>query len=199
MASWPSTSRAATLADVPAKSGRKTQLRACYRHRRQVLPPHRQRAHAAAVAVALFARLGPGPIAAYAAADGEVDLAPLIGHCWQRGIAVALPVIDAAGMGFASYGPDDALRRGRYGLLEPAQPVTVAPVLVLTPVVAFDAAGHRLGRGGGYYDRYLAAGTVDHVGIAHECQRASCLPSDDWDVPLPAVVTERGWQRLGRP
>lgn len=175
-------------------NARKAQLRACYRRRRRALSAAEQAAHAEAVAAALAPRLGLGPIGVYAADDGEVDLAPLIAHCWRRGIAVALPVIRSGGLAFASYGQGDALRRTRYGLLEPARGSAVAPALVLTPLVAFDAQGHRLGRGGGYYDRYFAANpAIERVGIAHECQRAPQLPSDDWDVPLAAVVTERGW------
>ena len=175
-------------------NARKAQLRACYRRRRRALSAAEQAAHAEAVAAALISRLGPGPVGVYAADDGEVDLAPLIARCWKHDIAVALPVIRIAGLAFASYRQEDALRRARYGLLEPARGSAVAPALVLTPLVAFDAQGHRLGRGGGYYDRYFAANpAIERVGIAHECQRAPQLPSDDWDVPLPAVVTERGW------
>lgn len=174
---------------------RKAQLRACYRRRRRTLSAADQSAHAEAVAAALVDRLGAGPVGVYAADDGEVDLAPLIAHCWQRRIAVALPVIRSGHLAFARYAKDEVLRRARYGLLEPARTVAITPALVLTPLVAFDAHGHRLGRGGGYYDRYFAANpSVERIGIAHECQRAEYLPCEHWDVPLPAVVTELGWQ-----
>lgn len=176
---------------------RKAELRACYRRRRRALSAADQSAHAEAVAAALVDRLGAGPVGMYVADDGEVDLAPLIAHCWQRGIAVALPVIRSGRLAFASHAKDDALHRACYGVLEPERAVAITPALVLVPLVAFDAHGHRLGRGGGYYDRYFAANpSVERIGIAHECQRAKSLPSDDWDVPLPAVVTELGWQRL---
>lgn len=176
---------------------RKAELRACYRRRRRTLSAADQSGHADAVAAALVDRLGAGPVGVYAADDGEVDLAPLIAHCWQRRIAVALPVIRSGRLAFARYAKDDVLLRARYGLLEPARAVAITPALVLTPLVAFDPRGHRLGRGGGYYDRYFAANpAIERVGIAHECQRTERLPSDDWDVPLPAVVTELGWQRL---
>lgn len=190
------TTRGTVPARVAKANARKAQLRAWYRRRRRALSAVEQAAHAEAVAAALANRLGPGPIGVYAADDGEVDLAPLIAHCWQRGIAVTLPVIRSAGLAFASFGREDALRRARYGLLEPARGIATDPALVLTPLVAFDAHGRRLGRGGGYYDRYFAAHPgIERVGIAHECQRAPCLPHDEWDMPLPAVVTERGWHR----
>ncbi|MCY3623084.1 MAG: 5-formyltetrahydrofolate cyclo-ligase [Gammaproteobacteria bacterium] len=78
---------------------------------------------------------------------------------------------------------------------EPAQPEFVTPTIVLAPLVAFDGRGHRLGMGGGYYDRFFAA-TPDaaRIGIAHECQRVSTLPATSSDVSLTAVVTENGWQ-----
>ena len=78
---------------------------------------------------------------------------------------------------------------------EPAQAEFVTPTAVLAPLVAFDDRGHRLGMGGGYYDRFFAA-TPDaaRIGIAHECQRAPTLPATPSDVSLTAVVTENGWQ-----
>ena len=141
-------------------------------------------------------------VAAYYARDGEVDLAPLIEMCWQRGIAVALPVLAGRGMTFAGYGCDTTLRNNRYGILEPdptlEQPAALEPNVVLVPLVAFDDNGNRLGMGGGYYDRYLTAHPAAlRVGVAHECQRADVLPTDSRDARLAAVVTEIGWRALG--
>ena len=181
----------------PATSA-KARLRACFRQRRRALSAATQHAHAAAVAEALAPRLGDGArIGAYMASDGEVDLTPVIELCWRRSLAVALPVVAADGLRFADYGPSEPLRRNRYGILEPASPADAVPTLVLTPLVAFDGHGHRLGHGGGYYDRYLAAHpAAQRIGIAHECQRATHLPAGPLDVPLAAVVTELGWQKL---
>ena len=87
------------------------------------------------------------------------------------------------------------MRPNRFGIREPAEPVWCAPTLILTPLVAFDDAGRRLGMGGGYYDRYLAARPgVKRVGVAHECQRVAEVPTTEGDVRLTAVVTESGWQ-----
>ena len=154
-----------------------------------------------AVADALAPRLRDGArIGAYIASDAEVDLTPVIELCWQRGLAVALPVVVVNGLRFADYRPGEPMRRNRYGILEPSWPRHAAPTLVLTPLVAFDGQGHRLGRGGGYYDRYLAAHPdAQRIGIAHECQRATQLPAGPWDVSLAAVVTELGWQVLPAP
>ena len=172
-------------------------LRAAFRRVRRGLDAECSRAHAAAVARHALARIGrEDRVAAYLARDGELDLAPLISGCWRRGIVVALPVLTGRRMCFAEHRCGAELVANRYGIPEPAEPQTVVPTIVFAPVVAFDGRGHRLGMGGGYYDRYFAASPqVVRVGVAHECQRAAELPMQPWDVPLGAVVTENGWQR----
>ncbi len=64
--------------------------------------------------------------------------------------------------------------------------------MLVTPLVAFDRAGQRLGMGGGFYDRTLQHWR-DHgffpVGYAHDCQQVERLPVEEWDIPLPAVIT----------
>lgn len=150
-------------------------------------------------------RLARGDVVAvYAARDGELDLAPVTASCWRRGIAVALPVLAGRAMFFSPYREGAPLRRSRYGILEPAppagraEPPAVIPSVVLAPVVAFDAAGNRLGMGGGYYDRYFAANPdALRLGVAHACQLAPWLPTHAEDVPLAAVATEQGWRVFG--
>jgi 5-formyltetrahydrofolate cyclo-ligase len=88
-----------------------------------------------------------------------------------------------------------------FGLTEPlASAVIVAPSVLLVPLLAFDAAGHRLGYGGGYYDRTLAAlhdtGKIIAVGVAYAGQEVSELPRREHDEPLDAVVTEKGFRRF---
>ena len=70
--------------------------------------------------------------------------------------------------------------------------------LVLAPLVAFDDQGHRLGMGGGFYDRHFG-GLPERlrpllVGVAHEIQRADALPTQPWDMPLDGILTEAGWR-----
>jgi 5-formyltetrahydrofolate cyclo-ligase len=99
---------------------------------------------------------------------------------------------------FAACARWEELRPGRYGV--PSPPTEAAPEalgagdLVLVPGLAFDGAGRRLGRGGGHYDRALAAaeeGTVA-IGVGYEFQRVDAVPVEPHDVALDAVVTERG-------
>jgi 5-formyltetrahydrofolate cyclo-ligase len=146
-------------------------------------------------------------IGAYAAADGEVDLHALLGRLASRGRLIALPVIGARGrdprcMDFYRDQPGDAGIRNRYGIREPTPGAAFidsrALDLVFVPLVAFDAAGHRLGMGAGFYDRHfgaIVAGLRPRlVGVAFEAQRMAELPAEPWDVTLDAVLTEAGWQ-----
>lgn len=173
-------------------------LRTAFRHRRRTLAVACQRRHAVTVASAVAERIAHDDVVAvYIARDGEVELAPLIQDCRQRGIDLALPVVAHRHMYFAAYRLDEPLHDNRYGIPEPVAPTPVDPTMVLAPLVAFDNHGRRLGMGGGYYDRYFSsAPSVRRIGIAHECQRIDDLPANPWDEPLAAVVTETGWHRF---
>ena len=181
----------------------KAELRAHYRAKRRALSAEQQQRHARAIAQTLAehvcgARLRAETVAVYLRQDGEADLEPLVAQGRQQGVAFAVPILVNGDLDFAAYGADEQLRRGRHGLLEPANPVPVRPAIVLTPLVAFDEQGYRLGMGGGYYDRYFAAHPdADRIGVAHECQRADNLPAEPWDMRLAAVATECGWHRFG--
>lgn len=174
----------------------KHRLRRFYRAARRALSAETQCEHALAIADEVMKRLDDGAtVAAYLARDGEVDLVNVIERCWRRGIVVAVPVLGRREMRFAEYRCGAPLKRNEFGIAEPAQPEFVAPTVVLAPLVAFDDRGHRLGMGGGYYDRFFAATpTAARIGIAHERQRAPTLPATPSDVSLTAVVTEKGWQ-----
>jgi 5-formyltetrahydrofolate cyclo-ligase len=100
------------------------------------------------------------------------------------------------------------MRNGDFGIVEPATGpyLTIRQLdAVFMPLVGFDEAGNRLGMGGGYYDRSLAfmraRGAVTGprlIGLALELQRVAELRTQWWDIPLHAVVTERGVQRFTR-
>ena len=172
-------------------------LRKTLRARRRALPEADQSRHALLVCRHLFrsALVLRGRIAAYAAFDGELDLWPFI----ARHPRIALPVIlSATRMTFRPYRAGEPLRANRFGIVEPLPGRPVGPLAlaaVLTPLVGFSAGGSRLGMGAGYYDRRFAAqNRPAMIGIAHELQRVDTLPRREWDVPLDAVVTERGWR-----
>lgn len=153
-------------------------------------------------------------IACYLPNDAEVDLDALIGTACAMGKTVYLPVLSAIHhnrLHFLPYAPGDALMANRFGIPEPVLysrrvPELTRLDLVLTPLVGFDAQGNRLGMGGGFYDRTFAylrrrqTWRKPHlVGVAFDVQQcATGLPREPWDVPLEAVVTESGVQKVNR-
>ena len=177
----------------------KARLRAQFRRQRRALTEDTQRRHAHAIAQHVLPRIGASDVVAvYMAQDGEVDMQEVIEGCWNRGIDVALPVLQGRAMFFGALRRGAALQANRVGIREPVSAEPLAPTVILAPLVAFDDKGHRLGMGGGFYDRYFAAHLEAHrFGIAHECQRTASLPADEADIPLAAVATETGWHSFG--
>lgn len=178
-------------------------LRDALRRQRGELSVALQQAHARTVNRHLIASgtlLAGRTIAIYSAADGELDTAPIIDHLLATGRVVALPVVDRAGtMDFYRVTATTPLLMNRYGIPEP-DPLTAIYIprlaidIVFAPLVAFDNLGHRLGMGGGYYDRFLTPRGRKPlvVGLAHALQQVDSLPRESWDVPLDAAVTESG-------
>lgn len=149
-------------------------------------------------------------IACYWPVAGEVDLTPLFPVIWGSGRELALPVVAGSErrMRFHRVTRDTELRGSRLGIPEPRGAALIPRReldLVLAPLVAFDGAGQRLGMGAGCYDRYLAGlrwrrrpARPRLVGVGFELQRRPALPHHDRDVPLDAVLSERGLQRCSR-
>jgi len=181
------------------------------RHRQRIPTSYRRRAERRLRAEALLAvrRLRTQRVAAYLDADGEVPTGALIAALRDHGVTPYLPALPRRErrMVFRRYDADTPLRPNRYGVPEPvpgATPAVPARALdvVLVPLVAFDPAGRRLGMGGGYYDATLAF--LRHhpwhpprvLGLAFASQQVPVLPSEDWDLPLAGVITERGYVSL---
>jgi 5-formyltetrahydrofolate cyclo-ligase len=98
----------------------------------------------------------------------------------------------------ARYTPE--LKKGRFGIPEPEQPVWAAPDeirLILVPAIAFDRAGGRLGRGGGFYDRLLPLYSAQRLGIGFSFQLLDAVPSEEHDIRMNALLTEKEF--LGKP
>ncbi len=175
--------------------------------RRAAMPAAARRAGEGRIASALARSpwLPPGAgVALYVSRGTEVSTLPLRALALRHGCRLYLPLItDYAThrmvMVRAFGGP---MRRNRYRIAEPVGGARIAAqalAVVLMPLVGFDDTGTRLGNGAGYYDRFLAArrgtrGKPVLVGIAFECQRCAQLPSAAHDIPLDAVITERGIQ-----
>lgn len=139
-------------------------------------------------------------VAGYAAIRGEIDIFPLLETLRAQGITVALPVMEAQGkpLLFREWQEGAELVRDHFGVRCPKEGASlVVPDVALVPLLAFTAARHRLGYGGGYYDRTLvqlrkASPEFRAYGIAYACQQAETLPVEEHDVALDAIFTENG-------
>ncbi len=143
-------------------------------------------------------------IAAYLPASAELDTRILLRALLARGCRLFLPRIDswrAKRMRFLAVnsGP---LRRNRFGIAEPSGHRSCGTRwmhIVLLPLVAYDSHGNRLGSGAGFYDRALRFRQLRSswhgpllLGLAHSAQYQTDITSGPYDVPIDAVVTEKG-------
>jgi 5-formyltetrahydrofolate cyclo-ligase len=137
-----------------------------------------------------------GTVAAYYSVGAEPDTRGLVYALWKRGTYVVLPLLRPDGdLDWASYEGPDSLVPGPRGLREPAEPsrgadaVTRADV-VLVPALAVDRAGHRLGRGGGSFDRALArvGPLIPVIALLYDDELITRVPAEPHDVPVRAAV-----------
>ena len=157
----------------------------------------------ASLVCSLLSRALPphGSVAGVWPLPGEPDLRPLLHDLHRTGRVVLLPETPPRGqpLRFRRWIPGTAMLPGRYGTCHPDGPVAT-PDLLLVPLLAFDAQGGRLGYGGGYYDRTLAALTrVAAIGFGFACQEVASVPVGPHDVRLALVATELGSRHLGPP
>ncbi|MES4614515.1 MAG: 5-formyltetrahydrofolate cyclo-ligase [Ewingella sp.] len=197
------------MSNTPQHASIRQQIRTEVRQRRNNLTSEQQSLFAlqAADRVVTHSRIqGASTISVFLSFDGELDTAPLIQRLWADGKQLCLPVLHPFTPGnllFLRYDPDTTLVRNKLKILEPALDATqIVPLseldIILTPLVAFDSHGQRLGMGGGFYDRTLENwqdGGPYPIGLAHDCQQVDNLPVEHWDVPLPEVITPgKVWQ-----
>lgn len=145
----------------------------------------------------------PQRIAAFWSMPEEPQLLPMLRQ-WveEDGYQVSLPVVERPGapLAFHTWDPDGPMREGAYGIQEPVSGPAGPPDIVLVPTLGYTREGDRLGYGGGYYDRTLAAlkesghpfvsigiawATGDLTDMGHEPQ--------PHDVKLDAILTDKGW------
>lgn len=189
-------------------------LRKNMRGQRLRLSPYAQRQ--AAQAIVSRIRLQPlwvnaKKVGLYLDAFGEVPTHRLIAHCFAMGKSVYLPVVRHKGQPLRwarvsrQQWESRRLTRHYFGMHQPyaQRGVTVRDFdCVVMPLLAVDSAGHRLGMGGGFYDRTLAYTTrMPHkgnspqrckpyrIGLAYDFQRVAALPTSPWDVGLNALLT----------
>ncbi len=136
-------------------------------------------------------------IAGYMTLGDELDCGPTLSALHALGAQLSLPVAIAPEheLHFRTWEPGTALEGGLFGTQHPLSSAPlVEPDILLVPLVAFDATGHRLGYGAGFYDRTLAAlrGRRDvlAIGLAYDGQEVPVITADESDQRLNAVVTE---------
>lgn len=205
---FPASALHLNIQQVPHGAERQ-RLRRELRARRQAITgaARTRKARQLAARVASLGLLRHGTrIGLYLATVEEIDTAPLLCLAVQRGCIVALPRVVSRRHNRMRFheqagGTHTArLRRGAFGILEPQGGAMRAARefdVVFMPLVGFDAAGHRIGMGRGYYDRHFAFRLMHRhcrrpllIGLAYSVQQVGSLPHAPHDVPLDAIVTE---------
>ena len=149
-----------------------------------------------------FPELRRSRIGFYWPFKGEIDLRHLVRDFLALGAEAALPVVveKKQPLEFWAWRPCMKLGRGIWNIPVPAEPNQVRPTVLLVPLLGFDAAGYRLGYGGGYYDRTLATMNPKPltIGVGYEFGRLKTIYPQPHDISLDAIVTEAGCARFRR-
>ena len=202
----------------------KTLLRKRIREQRAVIPAYRQHLSSLSLARRILCCVPQlrrsRKIAFYLPQEGEISLLPVLAHCLMSKRECFLPVLmNTSGkqLGFARWIPGSPMSVNRFGIAEPyvaeRELLSAAEIdLIFMPLVAFDARGHRLGMGGGYYDRSLAECFVNSPGYrstpylvatAHDIQLVPDIPVEPWDIipdvtitPARIIRPERTWRAV---
>lgn len=139
-------------------------------------------------------------VALFCSMDGEINTQMAIEALWHNNVAVYLPVIhpfNPHALLFIKYDATTPMKRSSLGMLEPlVECHQICPLaqldILFTPLVAFDDTGNRLGMGGGFYDRTLErldSNKTAVIGLAHDCQKVSSIPTEPWDISLKQIIT----------
>ena len=128
--------------------------------------------------------------------DGEIDDLSFLEYCHNQGLQCSLPFVENSErpLKFKAWRPFDILEKGMYGIPAPSpQTSDLIPDVLLIPLLAFDRNCHRLGKGGGFYDRTLEklrkTYTVFAIGLAYDQQEIDCVPKEEHDQKLDCIVT----------
>lgn len=181
------------------RKGMRTELIA----RREAAAPELRREWSLAISLLLLHALPlqPGTVLGFCwPYRGEYDARPLLRSLREQGVRCALPLVRERGAAlvFRYWAPGVAMGKGPLGIAYPLHSEQLVPELLLVPLVGFGRAGDRLGYGGGYFDRTLASWTPRplSVGVGFELARLESTFPQPHDVPMDAIVTEKGLRRV---
>ena len=187
------------LSELPLS---RQEIRQLIRQRRRALTSEQQRQYGQQAATRMLSFppvVLAHTVAVFLSFDGELDTQPLIDQLWRAGKRVYLPVLHPFSTGnllFLHYHPHSDLVTNRLKIQEPRLDVRdVLPLsqldVLITPLVAFDEYGQRLGMGGGFYDRYLAdreALRLRSIAVGFRCQQVESVPVEETDVKPYQVI-----------
>ena len=183
---------------IPLAAWRK-ETRAALLAQRDAIPLDERRRGDARIGehlLAGFPQLASMIVGFYWPMKGEFDPRVAILRLREQGARAALPVVVQKGapLKFREWWPGVETRPGVFGLPVPQGSPVVVPGACLIPPVGFDARGYRLGYGGGYFDRTLAALSPQplKIGVARDLSRIETIRPQPWDIPMDCIVTESG-------
>jgi 5-formyltetrahydrofolate cyclo-ligase len=166
---------------------------------RLAIPPDERSAHSQAIADALDRELGDvagKAISLYWPFRGEPDLRPWMDSITTRGGVCLLPIVAAKGapLIFRSWKQGEKLDRGIWNIPIPAAGREMLPDIVISPLVGFDPLLYRLGYGGGFFDRTLAAhpGKPMVIGVGYASQHIPTIHPQPHDIAMTRIITEKG-------
>lgn len=182
----------------------KAQVRADILRRRQAIADSDRRLWNAEITRLLlqhFPQLASMTIGLYWPYMGEFDPRHAVYRWRKQGAVAALPEVVRKGapLQFRAWWPGVAMGRGVYDIPIPLETDIVVPDALLIPPVGFDAAGYRIGYGGGFYDRTLAGlhPRPLTIGVAYELSRLDSIDPQEHDIPVDWLVTQNGVFRCG--
>lgn len=184
----------------------KETLRAVMRERRAAVPPETQEEAGRMIIETVFSGRLPIPVpgsgsvlALYVSDGGEPNFMPCLSGILQQGVICCFPAFRKGEMGFYAPADESDFIVGTFGIREPglrSRPFNCTQIdMMLVPGLAFDRTGSRLGRGKGFYDRYL--GEVDSedrpvtIGTGYGFQRVGCVPTHAGDIRMDLLVTPK--------
>ncbi len=177
----------------------KETLRKKYLTARQALPAGYRKISSRVIISHVLTLVSEGKtVAGYNAIKGEMNISSLLKVLAERDHTLCLPDIEGDALVFRQWKPGQALIKGKFGVDVPVENAAViVPDVLLVPLVAFDAAGHRLGYGAGYYDRAIHAlrqknKELRAIGMAFSSQQVGNIPAESTDEKLDAIITEQG-------